>query len=135
MPRSSAQLVPERDAIRSEVAEIVTLAGADGRNIKECTGLAARKLGLTARRVKAFRLRSADAWGWELDRLRRARERLANDRAARLQREIDRLTAPRTFFQSPTGCGGRGVLSPVTPNRGRGVPLHAPTELARSVSA
>lgn len=78
----------ERAAIRSEMARIVALAGDDGRSVKETLWLASERLGLCFRRVRAFHQRTADAWAWEADRLRRAESELLRRRAARLEHEI-----------------------------------------------
>jgi hypothetical protein len=53
------------------MARIVALAGDDGRSVKESLWLASERTGLCFRRVRAFHQRTADAWAWEADRLRR----------------------------------------------------------------
>lgn len=88
MAARTTRMQAERDAIRAEVAEIVSLAGADGRSVKERLALAATRLGLSYRRARAFRARSADPWAWEADRLRRAEMDLLRRRAARLEHDI-----------------------------------------------
>lgn len=93
MPERSGNVRIERDTIRAEMAKIVAAAGADGRNVKESIYLAAKRLGLTFRRARAFRARACDAWAYEADRLRRAEPDILRARAAQLTSKIDTIKA------------------------------------------
>lgn len=82
-------LPSDRAAIRAEMAEIVSVVGADGRNVKETLALAAERLRLSERRVRAFHQQAADPWAWEADRLRRLERDFRRRRLARLEHEAE----------------------------------------------